>query len=132
MAPTKPDAGTRIQALSLLQTKTQINEIVRRTGTERSIYRFQKKAKERGYDHSKDIKLFSSHVEDAPRSGRPKKITPALVEEVIKTISKNSTARELSTQQIANTLSSFVKGGISAQTIYRILRRRGYKPLKQS
>jgi hypothetical protein len=101
MAPTKLDAGTRIQALSLLQTKTQVDEIVCRTGyTERSIYRIQKKAIERGYDLSKDTKLFLSYVKDAPRSGRPKKVAPALEEEVIKIIFKNSTAQELLTQQI--------------------------------
>jgi hypothetical protein len=93
MAPTKPDSGTRMQALSLLQTKTQIDEIVCRTGcTECSIYQIQKKAIERGHGLSKDTRLFLSYVEDAPRSGWPKKVTPALEEEVIKTISKNSTA----------------------------------------
>jgi DNA-binding IclR family transcriptional regulator len=41
MAPTKPhDNGTRIQVLSLLQTKTPISEIIERTGyNESTIYR---------------------------------------------------------------------------------------------
>jgi transposase len=71
-----------------------------------------------------------TYVEDAPRSGRPKKIIPEVEEEVIKTISKNSTTRELSTQKIADMISPLVKGGISARSVHRILRRRGYKPSK--
>jgi len=54
-------------------------------------------AKERGYDPSKDTKILLLYVVDAPRSGRPKKCTPELEEEVIKVISKNSTTRQLST-----------------------------------
>jgi transposase len=49
---------------------------------------------------------------------------------VIKTISKNSTIWELSTQKIADMISPLVKGGISARSVHRILRRRGYKPMK--
>jgi transposase len=102
MAPTRPfDAGTRIQALSLLQVKTPIEDIIKRTGfTKSTIYRIQKIAKDRGYDPSKDTTLYLTYVEDAPRVGRPKKITLEVEEEVIKTISKNSTTHTLSTQQI--------------------------------
>lgn len=107
MAPTRPfDAGTRIQALSLLQVKTPIEDIIKRTGfTKSTIYRIQKVAKEHGYDPSKDTTLYLAYVEDTSRVERPKKITPEVEEEIIKTISKNSTTRSLSTQQIAKTLS---------------------------
>ena len=126
-----PDTGTRIQVLSLLQTKTPITEIIERTGyKERGIYKVLKRAKERGYDPSKSTILYLSYVEDAPRTGRPKKITPEVEEQVIHLISKNSTTRELSTQRIANTLSLLVKGGISARTIHHILHYHGYKPCK--
>jgi len=107
-------------------------QIVKDTGyTERTIYGIQKKARDRGYNPSKDTKIFLRYVEDAPRVGRPKKATPELEEEVIKTISKNSTTRELSTANIAEIVGPLAKGGtISARTIHRILRRRGYKPCK--
>jgi transposase len=107
-------------------------QIVKDTGyIERTIYGIQKKAKDRGYNPSKDTKILLHYVEDAPRVGRPKKATPELEEEVIKTISKNSTTRELSTAKIAEIVAPLAKGGtISACTIHRILRRRGYKPCK--
>jgi transposase len=131
MAPIKPDAGTRIQALTMLQNKTPIAKIIEATGyKERNIYRILKTAKERGYNPDKSKTLYLSYVEDAPRSGRPKKATPEVEEQVIKAISKNSTTRELSTQKIADIISPLVKGGISARTVHRILRRRGYKPCK--
>ena len=69
-------------------------------------------------------------MEDIPKVGRPKKYTLEVEEVVIKIILKNSTIRELSTQKIANMVSPLVKGGISARSIYRILCRRGYKPIK--
>jgi len=107
-------------------------QIVKDTGyTERTIYGIQKKARDRGYNPSKDTKIFLRYVEDAPRVGRPKKATPELEEEVIKTISKNSTTRELSTANIVEIVGPLIKGGtISACIIHRILRRRGYKPCK--
>jgi transposase len=111
--------------LSLLQTKTPIAEIIKRTGyQERGIYKILKKAKKRGYDPSQSTILYLSYVEDAPRTGRPKKVTSEVEEQVIKAVSKNSTTRELSTQKIADTLSPLVRGGISAHTVHRILRRR--------
>ena len=80
-----------MQALTLLQKKTPMAQIIKDTGySERTIYRIQKKAKERGYDPSKDMKILLRYVEDATQVGRLKKATPEL-EEVIKTISKNST-----------------------------------------
>ncbi len=84
---------------------------------------------DQGYDPEKNKKILLAYVEDAPRISRPKKCTTE-VEEVIKVISKNSTTRELSTNKIACIVSPFVKGGISACSIYRILRRRRYKPCK--
>lgn len=93
-------------------------------------YRILKTAKERGYNPDKSKTLYLRYVEDAPRSGRPKKITPEVEEEVIKAISKNSKTRELSTRKIANILSPLVKRGISDCTVHCILRCRGYKPCK--
>jgi transposase len=127
----KNDAAIRAQVLTLLQKGVSIDEIIKDTNyARRSIYNILKKAKDRGYDPLKDTRIFLSYVEDAPRSGRLKKCTPEIEEKVINIISPNSTTRELSTQKIADTLAPLIKGGISARTIYRILRRRGYKPCK--
>ncbi|KAF4633514.1 hypothetical protein G7Y89_g4598 [Cudoniella acicularis] len=95
-----------------------------------TIRRIEKKARERGYTPETDPKIILAYVEDAPRSGRPKKLSPEQEEEVIKALSKNSTTRQLSTQGIANLTSPLIQGGISARTIHRILRRKGYKPCK--
>jgi transposase len=127
----KGDIATRAQILTLLQKGIPISEITQDTSfARRTIYDILRRAKERRYDPSKDHRILVSYVEDGQRSGRPKKCTPEIEEEVIKIISQNSTTRELSTQKIANTVAPLVKGGISARTIYRILRRRGYKPCK--
>jgi transposase len=131
MALTRPDAGTRIQVLTLLQKKTPIAQIIAETGyKERNIYRILKTAKERGYDPDKSKTLYLCYAEGAPRSGRPKKITPEVEEQVIKAISKNSTTRELFTQKIADIVSPLVRGGLSDRSVHRILRRCGYKPCK--
>jgi transposase len=98
--------------------------------TESAVYKIQKKAIDRGYDPEKDKKILLAYIKDAPRIGRPKKCTPEVEEEVIKVISKNSTTRELSTKKIAYMVSPLVKGGISARSIHRILRRCGHKPCK--
>jgi transposase len=101
MAPKGPhDNGPRIQALTLLGKGFKLDEIKMDTGLSKSaIYELQKKATSRGYDPSKDRKILVAYVEDAPKVGRPKKCTPEVEEAVIKTISKNSTTRELSTQK---------------------------------
>lgn len=132
MAPTRPhDDGTRVQALALLSVKTPMAEIIKKTGyTESTIYKIRKKAKSRGYDPSKDEKILLAYVTDAPKTGRPKKCTLEVEEAVIKAISKNSTTRQLSTQAIAHIVSPLCKGGISACSVHRILRRKGYKPCK--
>ena len=57
-------------------------------------------------------------MEDAPKVSRPMKCTLEVEEAVIKTILKNLTTRELSTQKIANMISPLVKGGILARSIY--------------
>ncbi len=109
---TKSDAATRVQALTLLQKGVSMEEIMKDTGYARSsIYAIQKTAKARGYDPSKDTRILLSYVEDAPRTGRPKKCTPQVEEKVIKAISQISITHELSTQKIADTLSPLVQAG---------------------
>jgi len=132
MAPKGPhNNGPCVQALTLLSKGFKPDEIKADTGLSKStIYDLQKKALSRGYDPSKDRKILIAYVEDAPKVGRPKKCTLEVEEAVIKTISKNSTTRELSTQKIADMVSPLAKGGISARSIHRILRRQGYKPVK--
>jgi hypothetical protein len=132
MAPRHPnDPGTRVQALTMLQLGRNAKEIAITTGLDRTtIGRIEKRARARGYTPETDPKILIAYVEDAPRAGRPKKVTLEVEEAVIKAISKNSTTRLLSTQAIANLISPLVQNGISARTIHRVLRRKGYKPCK--
>ena len=132
MAPRGPhDNGTRIQVLTLLQEGQTIDYIKEKTKYSKStIYELLKWAKARGYDPEKDSRILLAYVEDAPRIGRPKKLTEAIEQLIIDTISKNSTTRELSTAKIAAIVSPLVKGGLSDRSVHRALRRRGYKPVK--
>ena len=125
IAPKGPhNNGPRVQALTLLSKGFKPDEIKADTGLSKStIYDLQKRALSHGYDPSKDQKILIAYMEDAPKVGRPKKCTPEVEEAVIKTISKNSTTRELSTQKIADIVSPLAKGGILARFIHQILRR---------
>jgi hypothetical protein len=120
MALLRPyDNGTRVQALTMLQLNRPVSEITHTGYNKRTISRIQKKAKEREYKLEKDPKIPLAYVEDTPRASRPKRATPEVEQEVIKTISKNSTTRGLSTTQIAEIVSPLTKGGkISARTIH--------------
>ena len=132
MAPTKAyDAATRAQALTMLQLKRPVKEITEKTGLNKStVSRIEKRAKERGYTPETNPTIIMAYVEDAPRSGRPTKLTAEVEEQVVKAISKNSTIRQLSTQAITNLVSLLVYKGVSARSVHRILRRKGYKPCK--
>jgi hypothetical protein len=76
----------------MLQLNRPVSKITTITGYNKSTnLRIQKKAKQQGYDLQKDPKILLAYVEDVPQAGRPKKTTPELKEEVIKTILKNLT-----------------------------------------
>jgi hypothetical protein len=75
----------------MLENGIPIDKISSDTGYHRrTIFKIQQKARSRGFDPSKDSRILLAYVEDAPRSGRPKKTTPEVEEEVVKAISKNS------------------------------------------
>ena len=95
MAPQRPhDSATRAQALTMLQLNCPIKDITSKTGFDRkTIYRIEKRAKDRGYTLETNPRIQLAYVEDAPHTSRPKKATAEVEEEVIKAISKNSTSR---------------------------------------
>jgi transposase len=125
------DVGTRIQALTLLEAATGIRQITEITGfSKSSIYRIKAVAKQRGYNPQVSKVLLLKYVEDAPRSGRPIKATKEVEDIVVSLVSKNSSTRAWSAQRIASTITAQTPNGISARTVHRILRRKGYKPLK--
>ena len=88
------DMATRAQALTMLQLQRLVKEITTVTGYDKStIGRIKKRAKARGYIPKTNPRIILAYVDDAPRAGKPKKVTLEIEEEVIKTISKNSTTR---------------------------------------
>jgi transposase len=124
MAP--HDLGTRLQALALLEHGIPHATITTITGiSTTAIFAIRRRAISRGYDSTTSKTLLLSYVEDAPRSGRPKKATKELENEVVQVITKNSTTRQMTTQQIANAISTEACS-ISARTIWNVLKSLGY------
>jgi transposase len=74
----------RIQALALVEYGVAVKIAATAAGVEpRCVYRLMKKARQRGFDPAISIILKEVYVEDAPRSGRPKTVTPEKEEEVL-------------------------------------------------
>jgi transposase len=119
------DVGVRIQALVCFQlgwTPTQIEETL---GVSKSaLYRYRRTAINRGYDPQACPKILLEYLTDAPRSGRPTKVIPAIEDSIIIAISKNSTTRTLTGQDIG------LQVGLSPRTIRRVLKRKGYRKVK--
>jgi Transposase/Homeodomain-like domain len=126
------DIGTRIQALTLLQEQKpvwQIAQICRMDET--TVRRIRKRAIERGWDEENKALILMDHVTDAPRSGRPP-LSQEICDEVIKVVTKNSTTRMYSCQNIADVVSENLGKDdiISASTVYRVLKKNGYGTYK--
>jgi transposase len=128
------DLGTRLQALTLLEHGVPQATVTTITGISKTqVYALRKAAIQRGYDLVVNKKLFLAYVTDAPRSGRPKKATLEVQEQVAKVVTKNSATRQLTTQQIANTVSNSIEScSISARTVWNILKSLGYSSFKPS
>lgn len=96
----------------------------------RQVNRIYAKALERGFDPTaRPLHICNQHLEDAPRSGRPKKQTPEIQDAVISKVRQDRRGREKTAVNVAYELSS---GGtkISATTILRILNKARSKKTK--
>ena len=112
------DVGIRVQALTLWELGMPIDEVSEYLGiTKSAIYRFKRIAIARGYDTSKSFQIKLEYLVDALRSGRPSKVSDALIESIIETVSKNSVTRALTTAEIGAHI------GVSSRTAHRILRK---------
>lgn len=82
------DAGTRLQALALAEHGVPRNIITSLTSvTSPTIGRYQRQARDRGYNPEISHALLLSYVVDKPRSGRPRK--PLLDDEGMKKKSRS-------------------------------------------
>lgn len=95
-----------------------------------SAYKIRSKAISRGWKPGSIIE--PEHVDDAPRSGRPK-ISTALALFIMETMTKNSTTRGWSCRRIAQEVSSTPGWqSVSVSTVYRTLRSEGYGCFKRT
>jgi len=83
--------GARVQALTLFELQVPHEKITAQTGVSRSsLYKLRSKAISRGWDPLGILETW--HIDDAPRSRRPK-ISTALSLFIIETMTKNLTTR---------------------------------------
>ena len=121
----RQDVGVRIQALVYLNQGMPVNEISRLLKTSRaSIYRWRSIATERGFDPNKNKGIQLEYLVDAPRSGRPPKVTKQIERQIVKAITKTKTSRSLTGLEIG------LQVGLSERTIHRVLKRLGYRKVK--
>ena len=78
------DTATRAQALTLKLAGFSNTEIESITKIQpRTVNAIYNKAITRGLNPAKSKTIFDKHVEDAKRSGRPKKQTKEIIEDVL-------------------------------------------------
>ena len=119
------DVGTRLQALALVEHGVQPKDVEKKTGISVSqISRLRKKARERGFQPEQSSVLRLELVIDAPRSGRPPKLTPDVEAQIVAQVTKNRFNRERAAASIG------VDFDLCAGTILKALKKNHFKPCK--
>jgi len=122
-------------ALTRKRDGVLIHLITQELGMSKSaIYRVQEKAISRGWSPDPIDKqvVKPHHVDDAPRSGRPRTST-ATAEFILKTMLRNSTTRSWSCNRIAAEVSGTPGWQpVSPSTIYQVLKEHGYRVYKRT
>ena len=122
MAPSKQYTPTqRLQALALAEGGMKPAIAAERAGItgnagHKIISRLRTKARQRGYNPEISTILKMEYVEDGPRSGRPKKINPEMVQSVLNAPKRDENGREIPTAIIGEEFN------LSASTVQRILK----------
>lgn len=122
--------GARIQAITFFELGIPHHEITKKTGISTSqLYKIRDKAISRGWV-SGIVEV--SHVEDAPRSGRPK-VLQSTTDQILKTVTQNSTTRGWSCGRIAYEV-SLIPGmsKVSEKTVWNVLRQNNYFSYKRT
>lgn len=98
--------------------------------TRRAVDKIYARAIDRGFDPAvRPMRVPDECVDDAPRSGRPKKQTEAIVSRIIQKVRRDRYGREKSCADIAGDLR--VEGiRLSASTVWRVLRTAGFRKTK--
>ena len=105
----------------------KFNKIEQQTGVkQRALRDIRNRALERGFDPTVDqLRIKKEHLGNAPRSGPPCSAVNSKNEKlVIQIVSKDKNGREKSAEVIG------IEIGISRQSVYRIMKKLGYKKVK--
>jgi hypothetical protein len=124
---TRHSIGAHILAITLLDRNVPHHEITAQTNVSKAqIYNLREKAISQGWDPAISRIVEVHHVEDVPRSGRPK-TSPEIVDLILKAVTQNSTTRGWSCNRIAHEVS--IKSpliSVSGTTVWKVLRENGY------
>ena len=87
--------GQKLQALSLIEHGITAKVVQAVTGVSiQSISYLKRKARDRGYDPTVSRILKVEYVQDAPRSGRPLKVTPEIEQAILNNVRHDRNSRE--------------------------------------
>ena len=121
------DNNTRLQTLALAEAEIAIKIITAITKISRwTISRLQKQARDRGYSPNTSKKLLLSYVTDAPRSRRPKIVTPKIKSAILAAIRKARYDREKTSFMLT------AEQGISTTTVLKVLKKNNFQLYKTS
>ena len=120
------DDGIKIQALSYLSIGLKVPEVSSLcTISVSQLYRLKNKAIQRGWEGTRASPIFLTYVQDAPRPGRPTICIPESLTAIEEYVESNDDGAH---HQSLEELSYHV--GMSASTIYRVMKRLGFKNVK--
>ena len=87
--------GQKLQALSLIEHGITAKVVQAVTGVSiQSISYLKRKARDRGYDPTVSRILKVEYVQDAPRSGRPLKVTPEIEQAILNNVRHDRNSRK--------------------------------------
>jgi len=111
------------------KTTAQVESI---TGLKRStINTIYARAIERGFDPNLvPLAIKDEYLQDAPRSGRPTKQTTAVKESLVQKVCRDRYGREKTAADLAGELSQELNFDISSTTVWRCLKKLGYRKTK--
>ncbi len=124
--------GTQIHALALFEAGWPEMDYKAITGvSQRTVYNIRSKAVSRGWVPGTAIQV--EHVDDKPRSGRPKTGTATVLKN-LEIVTRNSTTRGWSYGRIAGEFHTLYPSWqeISASTVYRVLKENRYGVFKRT
>jgi hypothetical protein len=96
------DPGLRVQALNMFDHGIHLNQIFAETGINASsIYSIRRRAIARGWKPNQGSPILLKYIENARRSGRPKKATPEVIQKVVDIVTKDTKGRHSTCNEVA-------------------------------